>query len=158
MNGRCTEDSGKTTCKSVGAIDYFVSSPYILPLLQTLYVHDFCPLLSDSHNAVSLVVMTVFCSRVKTTSAENIKKQPKLWCPEKTDAFVNNFDVNKIVELSNRLSELCGRNDKVQDDMNPLVNSSNNVYIENCKQTFGTTAKKSKSHDTNKNAKWFNKS
>ena len=92
-----------------------------------------------------------------TTSAENIKKQPKLWCPEKTDVFVNNFDVNKIVELSNRLSELRGRNDIVQDDMNYLVNSLNNVYIENCKQTFGTTAKKSKSYDTNKNAKWFNK-
>ena len=62
------------------------------------------------------------------------------------------------MELSNRLSELRGRNDIVQDDMNSLVNSLNNVYIENCKQTFGTTAIKSKSHETNKNAKWFNKS
>ena len=128
LNGRCTIDSGKTQCKSFSAIDYFVSSLNILPLLQTLYVHGFCPLLSDSHNAVSLV-MTVLCSQVKTTSAENIKKQPKLWWPEKTDAFVNNFDVNKIVELSNGLSELRGRNDIVQDDMNSLVNSLNNVIL-----------------------------
>ena len=42
LNGRCNEDSGKTTCKSVSAIDYFVSSPNILPLLQHLYVHDLC--------------------------------------------------------------------------------------------------------------------
>ena len=52
LNGRSNEDSSKTMCKNVSTIDYFLSSPNLLPLLQTLYIHDFCPLLSDSHNAV----------------------------------------------------------------------------------------------------------
>ena len=157
LNGRCNEANRKTTCKNVSTIDYFVSSPNMLPLLQTLYVHEFCPLLSDSHNAVSLV-MTVFFSREQTTSAEKIKKQPKLWSSDKTDDFINNFDVDRIREPSGRLSEFHNKDGIVHDDMNSFVNSLNSVYVENCITTFGTTAQKSKSYDTNKNAKWFKES
>ena len=76
---------------------------------------------------------------------------------DKTDYFINNFDVDKIRELSGRLSELHNKDGIVQDDMNSFVNSLNSVYVENCKTTFETTVQKSKSYDTNNNAKWFNK-
>ena len=105
LNGRCNEASRKTMCKHAITIDYIVFSPNMIPLPQTLFVHEFCPLSSDSHNAISLV-MTVFFSRGQNTSAENIKKQPKLLSSDKTDYFINNFDVDKIRELSGRLSEL----------------------------------------------------
>ena len=63
--------------KKNSTIDYLVSSPNILPLLQRLFVHEFCPLLSDSHYAVSLDVV-IIVSRRQTTPAAKCNAQPKL--------------------------------------------------------------------------------
>ena len=62
----------------------------------------FCPLLSDSHNAVSLDFTISYPQGQIISRESNKNDQPKkLWRSHKTDIFVNNLDLFKIEELSN---------------------------------------------------------
>ena len=116
LNGRGDINSCRTTCKNVSTIDYFLSSPNIIPLLQTLYVHEFCHLLSDLHNAVSLDISIQYMEKRSTLNSER-NENIRLWNSDKTASFVNSFDPQNTKELLNMLSELKSKDNVSQHDI-----------------------------------------
>lgn len=156
VNGRGGHESCKTTCKNISTIDYFLSSPNNFPLLQCLYVHDFCELLSDSHNAVSL---TFKIESIKSCSVtkESISEKPKMWDPEKADAFINNFNTDKVKHMCNILGDLSENPNFCQSDLNTIVDSLNHMYVENSQISFGTFVTTRIQNSQSKTPRWFNK-
>ena len=56
LNGRAAHDSGmgNPTCKNVSTVDYFISSPNIIPFISDFHVYGFSSILSDVHCPVAL--------------------------------------------------------------------------------------------------------
>ena len=48
INGRGESNSSDVTCKNVSTVDYFLSTPTVIPILECLTVHEFCEIFSDS--------------------------------------------------------------------------------------------------------------
>ena len=55
LNGRTNGNSYMcNTCRNVSTVDYFLVSPEMFKYVDNLTVSDFCELLSDVHNPISL--------------------------------------------------------------------------------------------------------
>ena len=56
MNRRVGRDAliGKATCEGISLVDYAISSPEIFPIIKDFCLHDFNPIFSDVHCAISL--------------------------------------------------------------------------------------------------------
>ena len=158
LNGRGNIDSCRTTCKNVSTIDYFLSSPNIIPLLQTLYVHEFCHLLSDLHNAVSLDISIQYMEERSTFNSER-NENIRLWNSDETATFVNSFDPQNTKELLNMLSELKSKDNVSQHDIDNFVNYFNDFHMEKCRASFGIVVQQTPSKQSNKNKtpRWYGK-
>jgi len=106
LNSRVKGDySGKETCKNVSSVDYFICTPDLLKRVICLNVLDFCPLLSDVHCPIELI-LDLNVENPNMLSHERTKR--KLWVRNKVQEFANTFDmtiVNKIYY------ELCSMED-----------------------------------------------
>ena len=111
LNGRLGYDKsvGGTTCRGISCIDYFLSNVSIFNYCSNLCVEEFCPLLSDVHNPVSLKLALKENSCITPPSKENeinTKADVKLWnndCPEK---FVDAIDIVMLCEIESKLDNL----------------------------------------------------
>lgn len=121
-----------------------------------MYVHDFCPLLSDSHNAVSVDIALQYIES-KATLKPSGSEQPKLWNADQTEKFVNSFDPIKSRQLLNRLLDLESKTNICKHDIDNFVNSFNEAYIENCQSSFGTYVPLAPSNNKNKTPRWYTK-
>ena len=67
MDGRVGRDAliGKATSEEVSLIDYAISSPEIFPIAKDICVHDFNPIFSDVHCAISLELEVENNKRIK---------------------------------------------------------------------------------------------
>ena len=56
LNGRTGSDQyvGKVTCKNVSTVDYFISSPNIVPRMKEFYINEFSDIISDAHCLITL--------------------------------------------------------------------------------------------------------
>ena len=143
INGRGNDSSGCVTCKNISTVDYFLSSPSLFSKFESLYVHDFCELLSDSHNPVSLKVNVGKFNIDNYSSCNNMDKT-KLWDAEKIQSFLRNFNDDDITNLCRQIDYLKSSGSASQGDINQIVDSLNDMYISNCRSSFGTTSTSSK--------------
>ena len=58
--------------------------------------------------------------------------------------------------MCGRLDNLSSQNDVSQGDVNEIINSLNDIYLSNCRSSFGTISPKNQTGQT-KNDSWFTK-
>ena len=61
VNGRCGRDAciGHNTCKNASLVYCCILSPRLFVRVHRFCVHEFCPLFSDVHNAISCSIKSV---------------------------------------------------------------------------------------------------
>ena len=155
VNGRGGANSSLATCKNISTVDYFLASANLFQMLHDLSVHKFSSLFSDSHNPVSLSIKLDFTKDVYVANYSE-HEETKLWNAEMSDIFINNFNTEDIMDLSDRLEGLKSKSNISQGDLNSLVDSLNGMYISNSRTSFGTFVR-SDTNRTNKPLRWFNR-
>ena len=155
MNGRVGRDAliGKATSKEVSLIDYAISSPKIFPVAKDFCVHNFNPIFSDIHSAMSLELevenkkkkekdqtdqISVMNCSVETTNMPNIRHE---WSRDSINRFENNLRI-----LEPKVSEICNKSDNVDISsldyetskafINLTVKEFNDMLIESASRTF----------------------
>ena len=143
VNGRFGSDEklGQFTCvKPTGSsvVDYALVSNYLLPSISNFYVDVFDPCISDVHAPI--------CLDLKITQAPNIvqipqtgKKWEKIkfkpnWKPESKNEFINSFDQNEIMQLSEKILNSHISPELSQEKMDELVADLNSIILEPAKK------------------------
>ena len=103
MNGRVGRDAliGKATCEGISLVDYAISSTEIFPIVKDFCVHDFNPIFSGVHCAISLELevenrkenekyqayqISVMNCSIETTNMPNIRHD---WSSDSINRFKN---------------------------------------------------------------------
>ena len=139
LNGRTKGDlSGVTTSKNVSTVDYFISSTGLFPFIINLEVLDFCPVLSDVHNPVSL------CIGFNTKSSCTCNKKPiepetKLWDRSKSNQFTGNIKSHEVHFILQGLAKFTGQNTVQQYEIDSIVDSIGKIFCNASESTFGKT-------------------
>ena len=170
LNGRIGMDSniGSTTCADKSAIDYAISTHDLLKHITNFTVDKFDPLLSDKHNPIILNLNLAKPSEIaQNTYVSNNNSEVPIeepivkckWDKSKKLDFLNNFDKNKINNISNNLSAIL-LNDITQTTVENISNDLSDILIEPAKKT---KMYKQVRYNTNKrrrslNKPWFNTS
>ncbi|MES9881062.1 MAG: reverse transcriptase domain-containing protein [Sedimenticola sp.] len=153
MNGRTIDTTSKhTTCKGSSTVDYFLCTANVIPLITNLNVAEFCPLLSDVHNPVSLN-LNVNRNTCNTNRPVN-NDTTRLWNDDKTSTYIENIDRNKIDSINSQLSYLQDKVNVTQSDVDYVVTELNASLIDCAKKTFGTRTQ-SNSHNKDIPFHWF---
>lgn len=137
LNGRTVGDLiGKVTSNDVSTIDYFISSANLLPTIDSLYVHEYCPMLSDVHCAVSLTLNIdpkYICCCQKIT-----ERKQKVWDKSKAEAFIQNINIDEVNKLDENLDQLQNRENVNQVDIDKLVEHVSAIFSSSAEESFGT--------------------
>ena len=139
INGRMSPDkqSPKTTCKDRSTIDYFISSVYNFPFIDSFEVIDFDSLFSDAHCGVKLSINVLTNGRKqKKRSTENVDLKPILWNEEKCHAFQENISENALSDIKSYLENLKQQNVS-RENLNEIVTKIENLFTSTAKNTFG---------------------
>ena len=159
LNGRLGNDttSSKFTCKDRSCIDYFVSTAFVLDLVDFFSIGDFDPLLSDSHSPVTLH-LKIRNQCITKSEETNAKLEPeiRLWIDEKGDNYRENLNKEKINEiLSTILNMTTHKNDINESSINEIVSTIEKLFLDNAKNVFGVKKNKNNIQE-NKHKPWFN--
>ena len=155
LNGRVGRDAliGKVTCEGISLVDYAISSPEIFPIVKDFCVHDFNPIFSDVHCAISLELevenrkenekyqadqISVMNCSIETTNMPNIRHD---WSSDSINRFKNNLRI-----LESKVSEICDKIDNANISsldyeaskilINSIVKELNDISIESASRTF----------------------
>ena len=156
LNGRTDGDnlSGACTCKNVSCIDYFLCSSNILPVVKYLQVHNFCSLLSDAHNPVSLKLnLNVLIQNANISNSMGSHKH--LWDASKVEEYTASFDQQSVDNLISNLSELETCETVQQSDIDTIVGSLNSMFIIAAEGTLGSSSKPKTHQSKAKNHTWY---
>tara|TARA_B110000196_G_scaffold86649_1_gene75141 strand:- start:271 stop:3555 length:3285 start_codon:yes stop_codon:yes gene_type:complete len=143
VNGRFGSDErlGQFTCiKPTGrsVVDYALVSNHLLPSISNFYVDVFDPCMSDVHVPI--------CLDLKITQASNIKQKSQTgkqwekikfksnWKPESKNEFINSFDQNDIMQLSEKILNRHISSELSQEKMDELVADLNSIILEPAKK------------------------
>ena len=154
INGRGDGNSSDVTCENVSTVDYFISTASVIPIVECLNVHECCKIFSDSHKPVSLVAKLGY-RHTRTEHDTNLTPQTKLWDAEKAQTFVHNFKASDIDQLCSLLDDLSKERNVSQGDVNEVIDSLNEIFISNCRSSFGITVSNNQKGKP-KNDSWFN--
>ena len=145
INGRMGKDKGigSFTCDDKSLIDYALCTPDLLSKLTDFQVDKFDPLLSDKHNPINVYLNLAKPLYSKSTakythiSNENIidKQHVKSkWDNQKADDFQNNFEMDKIHNISIELSSVNPREATV-DTISSISDNLRDILIHPAKVT-----------------------
>ncbi|MEW8546328.1 MAG: reverse transcriptase family protein [Candidatus Thiodiazotropha sp.] len=139
LNGRIGNDyvSPKLTCKNKSTVDYFLSSPSVFDFLDDLCVCDFSSLFSDAHSPVSLTLKNVFVHETTNFLTPNKNEKRMLWNAEKSDKFVENFDIFRVSEIEVKLDKILDQNLTTKADIDDIVMDIGNLFETCTNETFG---------------------
>ena len=116
LNGRTKGNSDtRNTCKNVSTVDYFLVSPEMFKYVDSLTVSDFCELLSDVHNPVSLTLN--ISHTTQSVRSDNYTERIKLWDSEKCENFVTNLVENRLCCILNNIIDLESTHTIFQEDV-----------------------------------------
>ena len=105
LNGRTNGNSNIcNTCKNVSTVDYFLVSPEMFQYVDSLIVSDFCGLLSDAHNPVSLTL--TISHAIQTARSDTYTERIRLWDSENSENFLAHLDENKLGSILNNIIHL----------------------------------------------------
>jgi len=136
LNGRTSGDEiGSLTCKGSSAVDYFICSSNVFKLISSLNVHEFCPLLSDAHNPISL---TLFFNVLENDEEIYFKKNTILWSEKKQTEYIQSLNMDKINAIEESLNNLQSSTNTIkQEHIDDLVNSISTFFTDHAKDVFG---------------------
>ena len=168
VNGRFGSDKniGSTTCANKSTIDYVICTPDLLPNLTNFTVDTFDPLMSDKHNPIYVnlnLAKSLHTNPINTVTdnkTENIsnKKQAKCkWDNSKKEAYQNNFDMNKIYDMSINLSTF-NKSEATQATVDKITQNLKNIATDPAKSTgmFKHVIPNTKIRKSKYNKPWFN--
>ena len=161
INGRCAVDPniGKCTSKGVSTIDYFLTTANLFPYIEYFTVNDFCPLLSDCHNPVSLRLSIrgeIGIYENSNVSKNSCTDKLKLWDSKKANTFNENLNNDKINEILQHVTVLETKINKTQMDIDQVVNEINDNFLESVETSFGTiSCKKPETKTKTVTPSWF---
>ena len=165
LNGRLGRDQlvGKNTCRNASCIDYFISSVNMFPCVKDLFVDDFCMLLSDVHNPVTLRLSYTQNTSLTTHPIEmpdNFIDRIRLWDRNNPDCFIENIDIVKISELGSKIDFLSGKESVENNDIDCIANEIAMVFCNSVEKSFGKVNRMRNRHYEIKhkeNRPWFGK-
>ena len=146
LNGRIGSDyiSPKLTCKNKSTVDYFLSSPSVFDSLDDLCVGNFSNLFSDAHSPISLTLKNVSVDEETNDIASNQNQKRTLWNSDKSEIFVENFDIFRVSEIETKLDKILDQNSTTKDDIDDIVSDIGNLFHLCTNETFGNLNQKSK--------------
>lgn len=102
-----------------------------------MFVDNFCPLLSDVHNPVTLK-----CSfKVRALECDTLNKKPseriKLWDRHLPELFVDNIDIVKVSEVEEQLNLLTENNSVHNSDINSIATKLGNIFVNSAELSYG---------------------
>ena len=122
--------------------------------VDSLNVSDFCGLLSDAHNPISLTLtisLTIQPAR-SITYTERIR----LWDTEISENFLTHLDENKLGSILNNIIDLESRQTILQKDINFFAESLSATFKSTAVNSFGMIRENINSN-YNKPPPWFNR-
>ena len=111
VNGRFGTESKRTTCKDASVVDYALMSSNLLTEVLKFSVGLFDPLLSDTHNALSLDLQNTVLGKIDdaelidmydsergkdASSIDSICTEKVKWKAELQDRFREDLDLDKL--------------------------------------------------------------
>ena len=145
LNGRLENDTDvpKTTCKDQSLIDYFISSPECIGYICDFQVNEFSSLYSDVHCgvAISLTTRDVSFTQSRDTTSEP-EQTVRLWDKNKRNSYAQNLNENKLIQINNNIDTLIQQAEITNSDVNHIIDDIESLFLETCKDTFGTHAYK----------------
>jgi len=166
VNGRLGADRGigQLTCDAASTVDYAVCSPSLFYKISDFFVHIFDSLLSDKHNALSLII-----KKAPIMSAEEHEQQIQhethplsikpVWDSAKKELFSASFCQNTVTSIANSLN-ICNAEDSnfdLQTRINEIADQLKSLYLntaESCNLIIKTGKKSEKKKLSCK--PWFN--
>ena len=125
-NGRiCPDSSSDSTCIKGSVIDYLIANISGLVKINNFTVHEFTPILSDIHCAISFSVNIKMVKK----PIEDVQVRYQKWESTKRLEFINNLDRNHVQTI---LTKLHSQNF----DINTIVLYINNLFIKTAKNSF----------------------
>lgn len=140
-------------------MDYFLSSATLFDKITNFEVQEFSDLYSDAHCALSLSLSVNFESYPSLKEGHNQMKKPKLWKPDYTEIFIENFDIVRVAEIEAKLDNLLASEDKVicKADVDDIITCIGTLFETCSKETFGYTETRQCNDKYIKFKPWFNK-
>ena len=161
LNGRIGSDYiyPKLTCKDRSTVDYFLSSATIFDKITNFEVQEFSDLFSDAHCAISLGLSVSFEPIPSLKEGHNQMRKPKLWKPDSTEIFIENFDIVRVAEIEAKLDNLLASEDKVirKTDVDDIITCIGTLFETCSKETFGYTETRERNDKYIKFKPWFNR-
>lgn len=147
-NGRLnSENTSAYTCIKGSVIDYLIANINSILLVNKFTVHEFSPLLSDVHCALSFAV-TVHSHIYKTEKPVFNRIR---WEADKKESFINNINRNKITELNLMLDNAKFRSLNIN-DIDNLATKVKLLFQESANVSFKRNSVVTKKV---KNKPWF---
>lgn len=158
LNGRTQGDElGNVTCKGSSTIDYFTCNTEFFKYCNSLKVSDFCDILSDSHNPVSMSLdFCIDVNRAEHTQCDEPKV--KLWDSQRQNSFCENLSVDQIKKIENLLNSIQISGSFSQTEADHVVSELCNLFQSNCEKTFGyqtTYVENNLNGNKNQYPKWY---
>ena len=127
--------------------------------MDDLSVCDFSSLFSDAHSPVSLTLKNVFVDEPNNNINSNQNEKRTLWNAEKSEIFVENFDIFHVSEIEIKLDKILDQNLVTKADIDDIVLDIGNMFQSCANETFGVpkpTLKHEKYAKYESFKPWFN--
>lgn len=153
LNGRTKGDEGgHTTFNNISTIDYFICSTNLFKSIRSLSVLDMCPMVSDLHNPVSLVLNFQYESNNNT---EQNNPKTKLWDQGKGNSFIENLNIGEVKNMNSTLDNLQTNISNItQSNINKVADDIANLFTHTAEISFGTVTRKTTKNE-NVTPSWF---
>lgn len=160
LNGRIGQSiqNSKYTCKDKSVIDYFLSSACLFNVIKDFRILNFSNLYSDAHCPVSVSLHTQGWCNDDIREELNLNvNTTKLWNPEKSTIFLENFDRLQISDIELRLSFLSNNESLCQADVDNIVTDIGKLFESCAAESFGQVRPERNIRVDNSRKPWFNR-
>ena len=125
-------------------------------MLYDFCVLEFSSLYSDAHCPISLTLRTQDLNLDEISNASNCNHRIRLWNPEKSNRFQQQFNMDKIFEIDSKLSLLINRGSLQQSEMDDIVMQIGQAFEKCAEESFGHVGQEKIKQDMNMTKKpWF---
>lgn len=159
LNGRIRNSviNLQNTCKDRSTVDYFLSTSKLFGVIEEIDVLEYSNLFSDVHCPISLCLKAKN-RQVKNFADESLKSdhvKTKLWDDLKQNHFQSNINLNRVAEISSKLTQLSEKDTISKYDINNIANDISSMFESCAKATFGTFKTHIKEAPVKKKKTWF---
>lgn len=148
LNGRTNGDlNGNCTCKNVSSVDYFICTSDMFKFVDSLTVHDFCPMYSDVHCPISLLLD--FCNKPLNESTPKLNKFT-IFDQDKAHVYCSNIKEDRLCDIYSKLLNIETL-DNIGNELNEVTEEISELLVQSSEETFGVKYINTKNNDNNHN-------